>query len=449
MASMSQHWGYSQSIESVEQANIVHSPLVQHLIVLWLMGALVLLPLDIFRLPLNVTAVDLWMLMALPILWLFFLRGPQVISLSYLVAIVVILVASFASTFGAPAPRNGIVVIVKEVFIFVWFYTLAAVFAQLSAKQLRSILAVWSAVVFLHGFIILGQFLSPSFWRIIVSVAGTLHDYEFYRPAGLFMNANSAAFFQLLGFVPVLLVSPSRKVGMILGLLLLPTMLATGSMGAALAFAAGLTVAVAALCLSGYLITVIKLLAQLAAVIVLAGAVLFIVISQNERYRAHFEHIFLGRAERSSEGRFDLWGRGFETLLAENVLLWGIGPENFRVVDHQGKQLHNDLIAFSVERGLLGVGGLALFALFALSRAASLVYLAQRQRERARLVVVVFLGAVVAAVIESLTHQAFHFRELWIILALQEAVLFQMVSAAKKARLLLSVRGASRREVLT
>jgi O-antigen ligase len=206
-------------------------------------------------------------------------------------------------------------------------------------------------------------------------------------------------------------------------------MVVTGSMGATLAFLVGLMIAVTAIALSGHLALIIKIFVQLAIVISLLGGLLYFIISQNQRYQDHFEHIFLGRAERSSGGRFDLWQRGLDAFLDHNVLFLGVGPDNFREVDVKmtDNQLHNDFLAFSVERGLLGTLGLVLFAILVWGRAAYMVLISNKYPDRARLTVVVFLAAMTAAIVESLTHQVFHFRELWLVLAVQEAMLFKMM----------------------
>jgi hypothetical protein len=84
-----------------------------------------------------------------------------------------------------------------------------------------------------------------------------------------------------------------------------------------------------------------------------------------------------------------------------------------------------------VERGLLGTLGLVSFAIIAVGRAASIFLIANKEPAGARLAVVVFLAAMIAILVESLTHQVFHFRELWLVLALQEALLFKMATSGR------------------
>jgi hypothetical protein len=49
--------------------------------------------------------------------------------------------------------------------------------------------------------------------------------------------------------------------------------------------------------------------------------------------------------------------------------------------------------------------------------------------DRARWELVVFLAAIVATMVESLTHQIFRTRELWLVLAVQEAIYFGMITS--------------------
>lgn len=320
-------------------------------------------------------------------------------------------------------------VVLKEVYLFVTFVTLATLLSKLSARDFRFVMSVWLGAVVLHGLIILLEFLQPSVFRYIAGLAGQSMSYEHFRPSGLFFspkagNANKAAVFQLLGFVPLGLARPSRRVATVLGIVLLSSILATGSMGTTLSFIAGFVAAVVAIAVLGnHVVLVTKLVMRSMIAVVLLGGLLFVVIGNNQDYQEHFESIIFGRAQKSSEGRFTLWERGLETLQESNTLLWGLGPENFRDVDVLEKQLHNDVLAFSVERGLLGVLGLVLLAAFAMARAVRLFKLGCKYPQHVGLTTVVVLATFVSVLVVSLTHQVFHCREIWLVLASQEALL--------------------------
>jgi hypothetical protein len=70
--------------------------------------------------------------------------------------------------------------------------------------------------------------------------------------------------------------------------------------------------------------------------------------------------------------------------------------------------------------------GLALFAGIATRRSISLLRFAGNAPKTAHLQLVVFLAVIAATLVESLTHQIFRTRELWLVLAIQEAVYFYL-----------------------
>lgn len=415
------------------------------------MGTFALLPVQMINLPLQMDLVDAWMLAVLIIFWTGFIFGRQTLiklSAPYMVAMWLILVASLASTFAAVDRFGSGVVVLKEVYLFAGFITLATLLSGLSARNFRFVMSIWLATVVLHGMLIVAEFLFPELFRFISGSAGYSVDYETYRPSGLYIsskagNANKAAVFQLIGFVPLVLARPSRRIATVLGTLLLASILATGSMGTTSALLVGTVVAIMAIAAMGkHLVFITKLFVQSLIAVTVVGGILLFVVGNNPIYQDHFESIIVGRAEKSSEGRFTLWERGLETLQESETLVFGIGPENFRDVDVLEKQLHNDLLAFSVERGVFGVLGLVLLAGVAISRSVLLLQIGCKSPQQVGLSSVVFLGTFVAVLFVSLTHQVFHAREIWFVLATQEAMLahYQRVPAiaSQQSRLMRS-----------
>jgi hypothetical protein len=411
---------------------------VSRLIILWLAGVLAALPVKILNLPLNFELVEAWSLMGLPVvLWLYSLRRPRTISLSYLVPMWFVLISSFISAFTSPAPTRSLIVLFKEIYLFIWFFVMLALLIQMNARDMRQVLRIWSIVVLGHGALMIAQFLSPQVWEFTNSLGGNSANLEGYRAAGLFICdkagcANKAAVFQLFGFVPLLLAGYSTRTTAILGMFLFGSMMTTGSMGATIAFSAGLVVAILTVAyFKKSLSIIIKNFIRVGLALLILGGILYAAGNQSSGKKNHFEKIIIGRYEKSSGGRFDLWSRGIDVLLAHNAFLWGVGPENFREVDPSGhdNQLHNDTLAFLVERGLLGLIGLALFPIITLKKAIEIMQIFNKNPKRARFGVVVFMAALVATIVESLTHQIFHTRELWLVLAVQEAVLYKMITS--------------------
>jgi len=411
---------------------------ISRVIMVWLVGIVIMLPVKIINLPFNFEMVDAWIVIGLPAAIMFFLFGPrQVVDLSYILPIWLVLMSSFLSSFTAPSAMNSLMVILKESYLFVWFLSITILLYNLKAVDLRIVLIAWACVAVLHGLLMIAQFLSPEIWRMTNALGGNAAHIEGYRASGMFICgkagcANKAAYFQLLGFAPLLLASLPRRLTVLMGILLVVSLLTTGSMGASLAFLAGLTtIGVAIAIIKKRFLLLLKYLFWVLAALLLLGGLLFVLTTINSGYRAHFEKIIVGRFDKSSSGRLNLWQRGIDSLLEHNAFIWGVGPENFRIVDAAGadNQLHNDTLAFLVERGLIGVTGLALFAGIAARRAIMLLVLSGRSTGGVRLELVIFLAVLAATVVESLTHQMFRTRELWFVLALQEAVYFNLVKS--------------------
>jgi O-antigen ligase len=405
---------------------LAESGLAARGMMLWLSGAIVLLPVRIIELPSNLELVDVWALVGMPLVWAALIHQRKPFSLAYTVPMYAILIGSMVSTLAAPNPVRSLIVLLKEFYLFVWCATLSVALSTLSERNRRRLLVLWTGIAVLHGLLIGAQFFSAGVWRFTAGLGGKAVMFEAYRPAGLFISehagdANSAAFYQLMGIVPLVASRPSRLVAAIAGGVLVSSILFTGSMGTTLALLTGLAVAT----MAGALLVrrfALGLVRVLPVAVVVAGLLAALVASNPDRLE-HFERIFLGRADRSSEGRLALWQRGVGVLIDRRTFLWGVGPENFREVDGMDKQLHNDLLAFLVERGVLGGLGLALLAGTALGKGVLLVRRYVLSARAPRLEMIVFPAAIVALVVVSMTHQIFHRREMWFLLALQQAML--------------------------
>lgn len=411
------------SLRAVERSQPNRSSLLQRFALIYVVGTFVLLPVQFIVLPLNMSPVELWNLLTLPILWLYLLKIHQEVRLAYGRAIWLILIGSLVGMFSEVAPLDSMIAIVKDVYLYVWFVTVVAVLCSFDAVRLRRLLMLWAGVVIVNGILILAQFASVDVFRTVFDLAARYGPLDPWRPSGLFENANSTGLYQMLGLVPIFLVRPSRLAGTILGLYISATILATGSFAATGGLVVGL---LGALILGGMLGlrfgAMRKAIGQIALMTAIVAGVAYGVLAGNQDFEQHFRDIFYGRLQGSATGRFELWDRGLELLSSESSL-WGIGPDAYRTLDLLEKPLHNDLLEFLVERGVIGMLGLLLFAGTAVAKAIEVPRRSKSQLDQSPALSLVFLIAVIAIIVNGQFHQVFHERSVWLVLALLEVPL--------------------------
>lgn len=394
-------------------------------VAIYVLGTVILSVEQFLKLPSNLSLVDFWSLLFLPICWWYLIRIRQPVRFPYVLGMWFILLGSFIGTFFSFDPLASIVFIAKEVYLYIWFVTLTAVFASLESSLLRRVLLVWTMVVVLHGVMLVAEFVSPNFYGFMISILGSIGNVDsrfLGRPAGLFENPVWAALFQVMGFVPLLLAGFRRELSLLLGLILLLSILATASLGALSALLGASVVAVIVLLLMG---GHLKFLVWLATVLTLAAGLFLFTLSQFPDVLARLEHLTTDRAAHTAGERLGLWGSGSEILFSQKSIL-GVGPNNYRDF-LENKTLHNDFLEFGVERGVIGLLGLALLAGEALNSAVKILLQQKKIGDAARPVGVIFLAMLVGAFLESNAHQIFHFRTVWLGLALQEATLIRMM----------------------
>jgi len=402
------------------------SSALKFIVVTYLVGVVILSMEQFLLLPQNLSLVDFWNVLFLPVCWWHLVRTRQAIRFPFALGMWLILLGSFIGTFFSFNPLASFIFITKEVYLYVWFVTVTAVFTSLESGIVRRVLLVWVAVAVLHGVLLVAEFVSPNFYGFVISFLGRIGNVDVRyigRPAGLFENPVWAALFELMGFVPLLLTGLRRELSLLLGMVLLLSILATASLGALSALLGASAVAVLLLLLMG---GHLKFLVWLAAVVTVMAGLFLIIISRSPEVLARLVHLTTERAAHTAGERLDLWGGGAEILFSPKSIL-GVGPNNYRDF-LENKTLHNDTLEFGVERGVIGLLGLVLLVFEALNSAVKILLNQIKSGDTARPSGVIFLAMLFGVLLESNSHQIFHFRSVWLGLAILEATHLRMMS---------------------
>jgi O-antigen ligase/polysaccharide polymerase Wzy-like membrane protein len=307
-------------------------------------------------------------------------------------------------------------------------------------RALRLVLAVWTAAALAWAALLVCahyRIMPAELARSLQVPVGT------NRAAGPARdNPNLAGSYLMVSFF-VLLASgwprrgPLRPARLLAGGLLLLALFATGSLGGLLGLVAGcLALAVGAYLRGGRGRREVQALAGAALLAgALAMATLLVVVglprdglaevrTVSERAKGGVLQQTVGRAGESLAGRIELWSAAIAR--AGPRALVGVGPgeakAELRITTGSRardgtlelKSLHNDYLAFAVERGLLGLAGLLALYAAMLRRGLRLVVAGPW-----RGVGVAGLGAaVVGTAADSLFHEVLHFRHAIVLFAL-------------------------------
>jgi O-antigen ligase len=413
------------------------SSILKFLVLTYLVGMFILSMEQFLALPQNLTSGDFWNVLFLPVCWWYLIRVRQAIRFPLALGMWLILLGSLIATLFALDPLVGIVVIIKEIYLYVWFVTVVGVFASLEPSLMRRLLLVWTAVAVLHGILLIAEFVLPSFYVFTISILSRIGNVDpryVGRVAGLFEDPVWAALFELMGFVPLLLAGLRRELTLFLGMVLLLSLLATASLGALTSLLGAFAVAVLLLLfMGGHL----KFLVWLATVMTLAAGLVLFALIQSPDVLASLQHLTTDRAAHTADERLFLWGGGTEVLFSPQSIV-GVGPNNYRDF-LENKTLHNDTLEFGVERGVIGLLGLVVLTFEAWTSAVKILLNQIKSRDAARPSGVIFLAMLFGILLESNAHQIFHFRSVWLGLAVLEAahlrMMFPSIEAAKQVKL--------------
>jgi O-antigen ligase len=339
------------------------------------------------------------------------------------------LVSAIAVIFSV-APSTGLLNLLIEAYLVALLWTVCTELRQ-RPDRMAVITSVWVVASVFWAFLLVG-----TQWHLLPARVAHLlvQSDSSTRAAAAAHNPNLAASF-LVTSMFIVLASPWPRSKLIkAGILawLFTAITLSGSNGALLgiAFGAAFLIAMRVIRRSSALG---KVLVGATAGIVAAIAIFAVVASNptinqgtadsvatSSQGNGVFKHN-LGRLNDSINSRVTLWSSALRGGFDHSALGVGVGEAStIQVSDNQdlGRSLHNDLLAFLLERGIMGVAALVLLVAvllrmsFRLARVGSV-------RIAGRVWHLQALGAgVVANLGISLTHESYHFRHVWMLLAL-------------------------------
>ena len=390
---------------------------------LWLTVAF--LPLLVPRGPGNTAPVDLFAVGFVVLALLALAWSGRPLEVPAWPALALIVIGSLVALALSDLPRIGLLTLLVDIYLILLLVAITN-HLQLDAPGVRAVLVVWTVAALAWTAILIGAHYGvlPRTFAELLELKPNAKRAS--GPTG--NNPNLAGSYLVASFF-VLLASPwprRRPFRILAGGWLLVGEVATGSLGGLLGLGIGMAVlATGAYLRAGH--TAEQVRALLGAAL-LAGSVLvagLVVMAGLPRFGLTDVQTVSRRAR---GGPLDeSVGRAGKTLArAGPRVLVGVGPGEAKTqlqiangsVSRNGvltvHSLHNDYLAFLVERGILGLTGLLLLNIALLRRAAWVVGTGRRQGIRAA----ALAAGVVATVAGSLFHEEFHYRHAIVLFAL-------------------------------
>jgi O-antigen ligase len=401
---------------------------------LWLLAATIaLLPLLVPRGPGQSAPVDAAALLFVAFSLLGLLRRGRPLHLPAKGALALIVAASVVATVASLSLSDSLLSLLIEAYLILLFQCVANELRG-DRQALRVALTVWAVAALAWAAVFIGfqyHLLPEGLQQLLVENSNG----RGYRVSGASKNPNMAASYMMTSFF-VLLASPwpRRRLARVAaaGWLLLATWV-TGSNGALLGLTAGVAVLVVAACLRGSRTRRQRLrvvgAALVAGVLALSAALLLVgvpqvgvadvqAVARQERKGAFGANV--GRLDRSIGSRLTIWSNAWQGAGSRMVV--GVGPAAApRIPFATGtlrRGLHNDYLAFLIERGLLGLLGLLAFCVIVLRWSGRLLAALPRDDAAGRWRLAGLGGGVVANLMLATNHESFHFRHLWVLVGL-------------------------------
>jgi O-antigen ligase len=371
---------------------------------------LALVPIVALQGPAHVIPVDVLNAAFVAVYWCWLLARRETVGFPLLGPIWLLLFGSCLALYGAAYRGTGVLTIVEEVYLYVWFVTLAHF---LTRANLPQVIEIWAVIAGGIGLL--------SFADLHRHVLGGILLEGCCRAQGTFENPNMFGDYLVVSFFLVWAAAAAGRRRLYLALpALLAGILATGSNGATLALASGAATAFAWRSMR-------RPLPALGLALVLGAVVLGILGSQRDEaqealaaFASRERGEVGGAAEKGYVERTAIWTEAIELIRRAPM---GVGPGNFSqlsgTVSGTYNSAHNEYLGQMVERGPLGLA--AWCALLAV-----VCGWLGRMRGAARqlpLAVEPLWGLVAAIAVHALVVEVSHFRHVWFALAVVAATL--------------------------
>jgi len=376
---------------------------------------LLLMPLVFVQGPANTTPMDAAGMLFLVVYWCHVLARRLTVRFPLLLAFWLIGVGNFMGLFGATDPGRAMLHMAKELYLYAWFVSVSDFVVRYCRVQ--SVAALWVGVASGLGILMAIDYHTQAFGGFFSADS---------RAAGTFENPNMGGNYLVMAFfLAWALVQAGHRRFLLAMPACVAGALATASNGAALSLMAGSVVA-------GAMYSSRRLTQFVGAGCLVAGLSIAFLGGGRE---------YLQRAvlDRASEGKRAEIGGTAEKGASERVPLWldaahtfqetptGVGVGNF---NRQGGEIsgmfhgaHNTYVGMLVERGPVGLLGWILILV-------TLVRWVVELRTRAAVArpplgIEPLYGLLAATAMHSVTMEIFHFRHLWMLMALIWAILAQ------------------------
>jgi len=388
--------------------------------VLAVAAMLILMPFVLVQGPAHTTAFDAFNALFIVFYWFRFSVRPTPVTFPMLLPIWLILLGSCLGLYSAEEPGRALLVIGKEMYLYIWFVT--ALHFVIHHSRAATVASIWVRIA---ATLALLMALDSHTGLFGGHIGGEL------RGAGTFENPNMCGNYLAMSFFLAWSLAGAGRRGFYVAMpILVAAVLATASNGALLSLSVG--------CAVVFSMTVGRrsLLLAGGAGLVVAAIGLAIVGTAHERLAS-------SSLDLMSRGRESIGGAALEGA-GERFPLWldvadsvqrvptGVGPGNF---NRQGGRIsgdthgaHNDYLGMLAERGPLGLVGWC--AVLASAAAVLFRMRAATASGSGELGIEALFGALAALSLHSMTMESFHFRHLWMFLVVIHAAVPQTYPAS-------------------